>query len=82
MRHTHQTNGTCSTAVSFALRDGKVCDVEFTGGCDGNLQAIGKLVEGLPAAEVIAKLRGVNCDGKGTSCGDQLAQALAKATRQ
>jgi uncharacterized protein (TIGR03905 family) len=59
--------------------DGMVRNVVFTGGCNGNLQGIGKLVEGMPVSEVIDRLSGINCNGKGTSCPDQLACALRTA---
>ena len=79
MRHTYKTSGTCSTAISFELDGGAVHNVKFERGCEGNLKAIPLLIEGLPAEEVVRKLKGVTCGGKSTSCADQLAAALTKA---
>jgi uncharacterized protein (TIGR03905 family) len=72
----YQTSGTCSEKIQFNIIDGKVSDVEFIGGCEGNSLGISKLVEGMDINEVISRLRGIDCDGKGTSCPDQLAHAL------
>ena len=69
----------CSRRISFSLEDGKLHDVRFVGGCDGNLKAIGKLVEGADAKEIAAILRGNDCGGRGTSCADQLARAVEEA---
>ena len=80
--YTYQTQGTCSRAINFDIRDGAVHDVSFVGGCDGNLKGIGKLVEGMPADQVIALLEGTTCGYKSTSCPDQLAQALKAAQEQ
>ena len=68
--------GVCSRDINFDLEDGIIKNVKFTGGCNGNLQGIGKLVEGMKAEEVISRLESINCNGKGTSCPDQLAQAI------
>lgn len=68
--------GVCSRQIQFKLDGDVVRDVKFTGGCNGNLQGISKLVEGMKIDDVIEKLEGINCNGKGTSCPDQLAQAL------
>ena len=76
---THMTRGTCARAIDFDIVDGKLHDVRFQGGCNGNLKAIGKLVEGADAAEVAATLRGNTCGPRPTSCADQLAQAIEKA---
>lgn len=73
---TYKTKGVCSREINFDIVDGKVCNVAFVGGCNGNLQGIGKLVEGLPVQDVIAKLDGIKCGGKGSSCPDQLSCAL------
>lgn len=75
----YQTNGTCSTAIDYEIIDGKVSNVKFTGGCNGNLQGLSKLVEGMTPEEVISKLEGIKCGFKSTSCPDQLAQALKQA---
>lgn len=79
--HQYRTNGTCSTEITFDLIDGRVHNVAFANGCRGNLQGIGRLVEGMEAREVIARCKGVQCHG-GTSCPDQLAKALEKALAQ
>ena len=73
--YSYNTRGVCSRKIDFEIEDGIVKNVRFMGGCNGNLQGIGKLVEGMKIEEVIEKLEGVNCNGKGTSCPDQLAQA-------
>ena len=72
----YETTGTCSRAISFELKDGKVHNAVFYGGCNGNLQGIGRLVEGMDAEECIRKLDGIRCGWKSTSCPDQLANAL------
>lgn len=77
-----KTKGTCSQRIYFRIEDGKVYDVEFLGGCNGNLQGIGKLVEGMAIDEVIARLDGIHCGMKSTSCPDQLATALKKAKEE
>ena len=77
---TFETSGVCSQEVYFALDDqNRVHNVRFLGGCPGNLLAIGKLVEGADAEQVASLLKGNDCGGKGTSCADQLARALACA---
>ncbi|MBQ8412461.1 MAG: TIGR03905 family TSCPD domain-containing protein [Lachnospiraceae bacterium] len=73
---TYRTNGTCSQAIDFDIVNGKVTNVKFLGGCNGNLQGIGKLVEGMTPEEVISKLEGIKCGFRSTSCPDQLAKAL------
>ncbi|MBQ6468885.1 MAG: TIGR03905 family TSCPD domain-containing protein [Lachnospiraceae bacterium] len=75
----YRTKGTCSREIEFDIRDGRVRDVQFVGGCNGNLQGIGRLVEGMEAKECIEKLKGIRCGFKETSCPDQLAKALEKA---
>ena len=76
---TYKTSGTCSQAIDFDVVDGKVTNVQFMGGCNGNTQGICKLVEGMPIDEVISKLEGIKCGFRPTSCPDQLAQALKSA---
>ena len=77
MDYTFRNHGTCSTQVSFSVDDnGIVSNVRYVGGCNGNLQAVGRLVEGLHIDEVIKRLSGIRCGFKNTSCGDQLARAL------
>ena len=79
MTHSYKTRGTCSRQIDFEINNGIVKNVSFFGGCNGNLKGIGVLVEGRPAEEVIALLKGMKCGFKNTSCPDQLAQALEKA---
>lgn len=79
MRYTHNNSGVCSRCVNFTLEDGKVSDVEFIGGCNGNLKAISKLVEGMEATKVIEILKGNDCAGRGTSCADQFTKGLELA---
>ena len=79
MEHIYRTKGTCSREISFELDGDKVRNVHFVGGCDGNLKGIGKLVEGMDGDDVIARIEGVKCGMKSTSCPDQLAQALKAA---
>lgn len=71
-----KTKGTCSSQISFDVIDGKVYNVKFTGGCNGNLQGIAALAKDMPAEDIISRLKGIRCGFKNTSCPDQLAQAL------
>lgn len=75
----YKTKGTCSQKIFFDIEDGKVKNVQFLGGCNGNLKGIGALVEGMNVEDVITRLEGVKCGMKSTSCPDQLAQALKEA---
>ncbi len=79
MQFTYQTKGTCSREIHFEIEDGKLSNVEFIGGCNGNLKGIGALVNGMDVNEVIARLEGTCCGSKSTSCPDQLATALKQA---
>jgi len=80
MQFSYRTKGTCSSAISFDIdEEGKLKNVVFTGGCNGNLKAIGKLVEGKDAKTIADTLRGNTCGFKPTSCGDQLAKAIDQA---
>ncbi len=79
MQYTYKTNGTCSREIVFEIEEGKVHNLYFIGGCNGNLQGIGKLVEGMTVEEVISRVEGISCGGRPTSCPDQLAQALKEA---
>ena len=72
----YKTFGTCSREISFEVVDNKLTNVSFVGGCNGNLQGIGKLVEGMDIDEVIARVEGIKCGARQTSCPDQLAKAL------
>ena len=74
--YNYTTQGTCSKQINFDIEDGIVKNVEFIGGCNGNLKGISKLVQGQKVADVIATLEGITCGDKGTSCPDQLARAL------
>lgn len=68
--------GTCSQLIEIEVEDDTIRRIAFTGGCHGNTQGIASLVRGMKVKEVIARLAGIDCRGKGTSCPDQLAQAL------
>lgn len=76
MMYKYKTKKTCSKEIYFDVKDHKLCDVSFVGGCNGNLQGISKLVDGMDIDETIKRMEGINCNGRGTSCPDQLAQAL------
>ena len=78
----YKTKGTCSKNIHLVIEDGIIQSVVFTGGCHGNLQGISKLVVGRKAEEVRELLRGVDCGGRGTSCPDQLAQAIEQALKE
>lgn len=79
MQFTYNTKGTCSKQITFDINDGVVSNVRFLGGCNGNLQGISKLVEGLPATQIKQTLSGIKCGYKSTSCPDQLSLAVAEA---
>ena len=79
MKYVYKTKGTCSQLIELELEGNVVHNVKFTGGCNGNLQAIPKLVEGLTVDQVVEKIAGISCNGRGTSCGDQLAKACREA---
>lgn len=78
--YTYYPKGTCSKQMEVDLEDGVIKDVRVLGGCNGNLQGISRLVEGMEPAEAIRRLRGIRCGMKSTSCPDQLATALEQAT--
>ncbi len=82
MQYTYRTRGTCSAAITFEIENGILHNVVFTGGCNGNLKAIGKLVEGRDAKEVADTLRGNTCGPRSTSCADQLSKAIEEALNQ
>ena len=73
---TFKTRGTCSRAINFAVAGDRIKSVQFVGGCSGNTQGIAKLVQGMDVNDAIARLQGIDCNGRGTSCPDQLATAL------
>lgn len=76
MRYSYETKGVCSDMIDIEVDDGIIEDVRFYGGCNGNLKAISKLVQGKKIDDVIDMLSGIKCGFKSTSCGDQLAIAL------
>ena len=74
---TFKTHGTCARTIRFTKGDdGRITDIVFTGGCNGNLKAVAKLCDGMTAEEIAAKLAGTTCGFKKTSCADQLAKAV------
>ena len=79
MHYRYKTKNVCSSDINFDLEEGKLHNVVFTGGCNGNLKAIGKLVEGMDADQVIALLKGNTCGPNFTSCADQLTKAVEAA---
>ena len=80
MQYTYYPQGTCSVQIDFELdENGVIGDVSFTGGCHGNLQAIAILLRGMKATDAVAKLQGIRCGYKNTSCPDQMARALKQA---
>lgn len=77
--YTYKTSGTCSQRIDFEINGDKITDIEFLGGCNGNLKAISKLVDGWTVDEIEEKLLGNSCGGRPTSCADQLARAVRAA---
>ena len=77
----YRTKGVCSTRMVIDVEDDTVQSVKIFNGCDGNLQGISRLVEGMKVTDAISKLEGIHCGGKSTSCPDQLAQALKQAVK-
>ena len=75
----YRPRGVCSTRMVIDVEDDTIQSVKIFNGCDGNLQGISRLVEGMKVADAISKLEGIRCGGKPTSCPDQLAQALKQA---
>ena len=75
----YKTRGTCSTQIDIEVDGDIIKSVKFTGGCNGNLQGVSRLVEGMKAEDAIAKLRGIKCGFKSTSCPDQLSYAIEQA---
>ncbi|MBQ8430803.1 MAG: TIGR03905 family TSCPD domain-containing protein [Clostridia bacterium] len=82
MHYSYSTKGTCSVKIDFDIIDGKVENVTFLGGCNGNLKGISALVNGMKAEEVINRLKDIKCGFKQTSCPDQLAIALKEALNE
>ena len=81
MTHSYKTRGVCARGISFDIEDNIVKNIKFSGGCSGNTQGVAKLAEGMAADEIIARLSGIKCGFKGTSCPDQLAMAVAEAIK-
>ena len=76
MKTTYTCKGTCSQAIEIEVEEGVIRHVAFIGGCHGNTQGIAALVRGMRVEEAVARLKGIDCRGRGTSCPDQLACAL------
>lgn len=79
MSFQYRTKGVCSRNITLDIVDGKVMNVKFDGGCNGNTQGVARLVEGMDAQEAIRRIEGIQCGFKGTSCPDQLAKAIREA---
>lgn len=79
MKYTYKTRGVCASQIEFDIYGDKITNVKFYGGCDGNLKAISKLVEGMTVDQIEEKLKGNTCGWKNTSCADQLAIAVRQA---
>ncbi|MEG0829329.1 MAG: TIGR03905 family TSCPD domain-containing protein [Anaerovoracaceae bacterium] len=82
MKHTYVPKGVCPTQLDFELDNGIVRNIQFQGGCNGNLKAIATLIDGMPAKDVEKKIGGISCGMKSTSCSDQLSIALKKAMEE
>lgn len=82
MDYTYKTKGVCSQMIRFTIDDNKLSNVQFFGGCNGNLKGIASLVEGMDVDAVVQRLEGTKCGMKSTSCPDQLAQALKQAKEE
>jgi len=79
MRYEYRTQNTCSQSISFDIEGNVISNISFYGGCNGNLKAISKLLEGATVEEIEEKLTGITCGRRPTSCGDQLAKAVRAA---
>lgn len=82
MHYTLYPKGVCSTQIDLDVTDGKIHNLSYTGGCNGNLKALGAMCEGASAEEVIRRLYGITCGYKATSCSDQLARLLKDAMKK
>lgn len=82
MKITYRPRGVCSRLMEIEVEDGKIASVSVTGGCDGNLKGISNLLRGMEVDEAIARMQGIRCGGKATSCPDQLAIALSQYRRE
>jgi uncharacterized protein (TIGR03905 family) len=79
VKYAYKTHGTCSTEIRFDINGNIISNVSFEKGCNGNLQAISRLVNGMTVDEIKEKCKGIICSHRGTSCADQLALAVEKA---
>ena len=75
----YRPKGVCSQKINFDILDNKARNVSFVGGCNGNLQGISRLIEGMDVDEAISRIEGIHCGFKSTSCPDQLSRALKEA---
>lgn len=82
MHFTYEPKGVCSRKLDFDIEDGKVKNIVFVGGCNGNLKGLSALAEGMPVEEAVQRLNGITCGSKQTSCPDQLATALKQCLNQ
>ena len=86
MRYVYKTKGTCSTEIQFDINDKIISNISFTKGCNGNLQALSRLIDGMNVDDILKKCKGIDCVSKGiskgTSCADQLALAVEKASKE
>lgn len=80
MTYTYIPRGVCSRKIQVEIENGIICDVKFTGGCNGNTQGISSLIKGMSVEDAISRMKGIDCGGRGTSCPDQLARALEEAS--
>lgn len=82
MQYQYRPRGICPRQISFELDGDVVHNVSFLGGCNGNLQAISRVVDGMTVEQIEGYFRGIDCGGKGTSCSDQLATAVRKVLEE
>ncbi len=82
MKITYRPRGVCSRLMEIEVEDGKIASVSVTGGCDGNLKGISRLLKGMEVDEAIVRMQGIRCGGKATSCPDQLAIALSQYRKE
>ena len=79
MRYSYRPSGVCSSLIQFDLNSGVISNVSFTGGCNGNLKALSKAIDGMTGEKVVELFRGIECGRKKTSCSDQLSRAVSEA---
>ena len=82
MTYKYRTQGVCASEISFDYEDGRITDIKFFGGCNGNLKAISKILDGWDYKDIVAKCEGNTCGFKKTSCADQLAKAVSRAAAE